>query len=36
MHHLWDFLLSALTVLIALFVYGWLASNASSPLAGKI
>ena len=34
--HLMDLLLNAFVILIGLFLYGWLSTNTSSPLAGKI
>jgi hypothetical protein len=36
MSHLMDLLINAIVILIALFAYGWLANNASSPLVGKV
>lgn len=36
MSHLIDILLNLLVIALALYAYAWLASNASSPLAGKI
>lgn len=36
MSHLMELLISAVVILVGLFVYNWLANNASSPLAGKI
>lgn len=36
MQHLIDLLLSAFVILIGLYLFSWLSTNPSSPLAGKI
>lgn len=36
MGHLMDLLINVVVVLLALFAFAWLASNPSSPLAGKV
>ena len=36
MENLVHFAISALVLLVGLFVFSWLANNASSPLVGKI